>query len=188
MTFKRKIPTEDEEKIKERLLNSETYQNIADTYGVSRERIRQYAKKLDLQGYGMRNRSEKAHEDWLSKMKSKYGHHFDGTYVTDKDFLSVCLEKYRTKKAQVKSSNRPFEVEFSNIIWNRVCPILGIKLDYFAEGRQENSPSFDCISSSLHYTNDNVQIISWRANRIKNNGTAEEHLLIYNYLKNLESK
>lgn len=70
-------------------------------------------------------------------------------------------------------------------MWPEYCPILGIKLDYETNGRQENSPSFDRLDPTKGYISGNVQIISWRANRIKNDGSAEEHQKIANYLSTL---
>jgi hypothetical protein len=55
------------------------------------------------------------------------------------------------------------------------CPILGIPLVYGAEGmRTDNSASIDKLEPSKGYVEGNVNIISWRANRIKNDGTLEE--------------
>lgn len=67
------------------------------------------------------------------------------------------------------------------------CPVLGVKLDYsekIVNGRSEFSPSLDRIDPMKGYTKDNVAVISWRANRIKNDGTTEEHRLIYEFMKN----
>lgn len=67
--------------------------------------------------------------------------------------------------------------------WPEVCPVLGIPLVYGNLGtRKDDSASLDQIAPGKGYTPDNVAIISWRANQIKNNGTAEEHLKIYEWL------
>lgn len=188
MTFKYKVQPEELPKIEERLRNGDTYQKIADDYGLSRERIRQFAKRFNLNGYGLKERSREKNQKWLEKMQAKYGEFFDGERLQDKDFLAVCKQKYRQKKALTKSVGHHFDVAFSEIIWNKVCPILGIELDYNAEGRQENSPSFDRIDPEKGYIDGNVQIVSWRANRIKNDGTAEEHYLIWQYLSSSNNK
>ena len=70
------------------------------------------------------------------------------------------------------------------------CPILNIKLNYdgvesHGWTREECSPSLDQIIPNKGYTLDNIQIISWRANRIKNNATPEELKLIADYMINL---
>lgn len=98
------------------------------------------------------------------------------------DLYQVQRLKFRSKKANALRTGYSWEIEFGDITWPSHCPILGTELDYFAESAQENSPSFDRIDSNLGYVTGNVIIVSWRANRIKNNGTAEEHLKIAMYL------
>jgi hypothetical protein len=54
------------------------------------------------------------------------------------------------------------------------CPILNVPLKWHRGKAEDDSISFDRIDSSLGYTRDNIQIISWKANRAKNNLTEEE--------------
>jgi hypothetical protein len=56
------------------------------------------------------------------------------------------------------------------------CPVLGIKMEQ--GGVAENSPSLDRIDSSLGYVPGNVWVISMRANRIKNDATPHELILL----------
>ena len=70
------------------------------------------------------------------------------------------------------------------------CPMLGIKLNYDgveSQGwsRTDSSPSVDRIDSNKGYTLDNIHVISWRANRIKNDSTPEELEKIAAYMKQL---
>jgi len=65
-----------------------------------------------------------------------------------------------------------------------VCPVLGIKLKYeYGNGKNgcavENSPSVDRIDPKKSYTKNNCRIISFRANRLKNNASAEELFLVF---------
>lgn len=62
------------------------------------------------------------------------------------------------------------------------CPVLGIPL-FKVGGRTDNSPSLDRIDNDKGYEKGNVCVISWRANQLKSNGTAEEHRLIAEYMK-----
>jgi hypothetical protein len=57
-----------------------------------------------------------------------------------------------------------------------ICPVTGVELLWkCGHGKpQENSPSLDRIDSTLGYTPDNIWIISYRINRIKNDATLEE--------------
>ena len=54
-----------------------------------------------------------------------------------------------------------------------ICPVTGVELLWEAgHGKpQENSPSLDRIDPTLGYTPDNIWIISYRINRIKNDAT-----------------
>lgn len=56
------------------------------------------------------------------------------------------------------------------------CPVTGVELLWeCGHGKpQENSPSLDRIDSTLGYTPDNIWIISYRINRIKNDATLLE--------------
>lgn len=156
--FERKIPKEDYEKVKLLLEEGKTYQAIANLYGVSRQRIRQVAKNLGLQRHGLKLRQ-------------------------GSDFVQVCKEKLKIKKNTVRRHGTEFTVTSEDLDWPLFCPILGIKLNYFTEhGRQEDSVSFDRIDPTKGYVPGNVYICSWRANRLKNNGTAEEHKKIYEFM------
>jgi len=66
---------------------------------------------------------------------------------------------------------------------NGLCPIFGIKLVFGDAGFRENSPSIDRLDSKKGYTKDNIQIISWKANRIKKDASIEELELILAYMK-----
>lgn len=64
------------------------------------------------------------------------------------------------------------------------CPALGIK--YIFETSMETkdfSPSLDRIDSTKGYIPGNIQVISWRANRLKSNSCLEELEKLVQYLK-----
>lgn len=54
------------------------------------------------------------------------------------------------------------------------CPVLGIPLKWHRGEPQDDSFSFDRKDSSKGYCVDNVEIMSVKANRAKNNLTLEE--------------
>ncbi len=74
-----------------------------------------------------------------------------------------------------------FEVELEDIVVPLYCPILGVVLTLDSKATS-TSPSLDRIDSSKGYVKGNVAVISKRANTIKNNGTAAEHLAIYKWM------
>jgi hypothetical protein len=119
----------------------------------------------------------KAHND---KMFQKWGPQWKDKEWRKTAIYDAMREKFRNKKAHCWGVE--FSVDFGDLIFPTHCPVLGIELDYFANGREENSPSFDRIDPKKGYIKGNVAIISWRANRIKNDGTAEEHQLIADFI------
>lgn len=58
-----------------------------------------------------------------------------------------------------------------------LCPVLGIEILYsFAgkKGPRNASPSIDRIDNALGYVKGNVRVISFRANRIRNDASLDE--------------
>lgn len=154
---------QEREKLQELWLSGHTFKEIGELYTVSTARIGQVFKVLFPE-------------------RPKYSHiAIQPISIKLTDLDKVQREKFRRKR----QNNKKWEwtIKFHDINFPTHCPILGIELDYFAEYRQDSSPSFDRINTDIGYTRDNTHIISWRANRIKNDGTAEEHQQIANYLK-----
>jgi len=127
--------------------------NLSTHYGVSRQRIHQIMHK-----------------------------YFPAWKKSTTDLYKSQREKFNKKRTKAKQDGYEWTLEFSDVQWSTHCPILGIELDYYAESRKEESPSFDRIDSNKGYEKGNVLIISWRANRIKNDGTPDEHRKIANFL------
>jgi hypothetical protein len=96
---------------------------------------------------------------------------------------NVAKDMLRVKKSFCKTQNIAFNLTEADITpLPTHCPVLGMKLNYAAEGRVDNSPSLDRLVPALGYVQGNVKIISRRANRIKNDGTAEEIAKILAYV------
>lgn len=93
--------------------------------------------------------------------------------------------KYMVHKAKknAKKSGLPFDLDHNELKMPEFCPVLGIPLQIGNKDRTHNSPSLDRFDSNKGYTADNVNIISWRANHLKNNGTAEEHRRIADWME-----
>lgn len=79
-------------------------------------------------------------------------------------------------KARAKEKNVPFEIERGDIFVPEFCPVLGIRLAHsWGHGPKDETPSLDRIKPSKGYVRGNIAVISNRANRMKSDGTAEEH-------------
>lgn len=80
-------------------------------------------------------------------------------------------------KDRAKRQHVPFAITEDDIFIPQFCPILDILLHrgLGKGGPTDNSPTLDKVVPELGYVPDNVVVISWRANRLKSDGTAEEH-------------
>lgn len=63
-----------------------------------------------------------------------------------------------------------------------VCPILGIRLEWDVRLRSDASPTLDRLDNRLGYVAENILVMSWRANRLKSDGTSKELRQIADYI------
>ena len=83
--------------------------------------------------------------------------------------------KGRAKKSKVLFNLLPEDIRTSG-----ECPVLKIRMERNKNGKrgaQPNSPSVDRIDPTKGYTRDNIQIISNKANMMKQDATPEELLM-----------
>jgi len=86
-------------------------------------------------------------------------------------------EIWKRLKQSAKKRGIEFDLkltELNEMSFPITCPILGIPLKWNRGQPQDNSYSFDRIDSSRGYSIDNLQILSFKANRAKNNLSIEE--------------
>jgi hypothetical protein len=103
-----------------------------------------------------------------------------GTFEKKLRHLIACI-KSRAKKAGIEFSIK--ESDFEPIYF---CPLLPrIKFNFSnVRGLRDESMSIDRIDPTKGYVKGNVQLISLKANRIKNNATlAEFEEIAYNWRK-----
>lgn len=88
-------------------------------------------------------------------------------------------------KNRAKRSKLPFDKELSDIVVPKLCPALGIPL-FRADGKtfNQNVASVDRIIPELGYVKSNIQIISKKANTMKNCATQEQLLLFADWFFN----
>lgn len=158
--------------------SGKSLKEIGDHYGVSRQRIKQLFDQhgVDPAEIGVKVRTKRSRETEAARYWHKWGD-------KDQSLYSEKRQKYRTKKANAKRAGVEFSVAFSEIDWPTRCPILGIELQYYSEGRTDASVSIDRIDPTKGYVSGNVVVISWRANRLKNDGSGEEHQKIADFYK-----
>jgi uncharacterized protein YfkK (UPF0435 family) len=86
-------------------------------------------------------------------------------------------------KMRAKAKGLPFNLELSDIIIPEVCPVLGIPIRGAADRFDYQSASLDRLIPKLGYVKGNVNVISMRANTVKNNSTYEELEQVYRWVK-----
>lgn len=112
---------------------------------------------------------------------------YQRTYAFKHRHENPILYMITKARKNAKKSGLEFNLKSEELTMPEVCPILGIPLKIGDGERMYGSPSLDRFDSSKGYTKDNVNIISWRANHLKNNGTAEEFRKIAEWMTNKET-
>lgn len=104
----------------------------------------------------------------------------------NKEHIRKQNKEYRTEfnkrilvqkaKARARQKGLPFNITEDDIVIPKYCPLLGIPLiSGIGLGKPlKNSPTLDRKDNSKGYTKDNIQIISYRANTIKNDASLHE--------------
>lgn len=92
------------------------------------------------------------------------------------------FKTHLVQRARLRGRRRGFEstITVADLEWPDFCPVLGIRLEYPVRGGtnsgpiKDGYPSLDRWDCSKGYVPGNVVVISYRANTLKNNATAEE--------------
>lgn len=67
-----------------------------------------------------------------------------------------------------------------------VCPVLGIELRADSGYQDPHAYSLDRVDNKRGYVRGNVVVMSYLANRLKNDGTAEQHEKIAAWMRSQE--
>lgn len=80
----------------------------------------------------------------------------------------------RNAKARAKKNGFPCTITLDDIFIPELCPLLGIPLIPADGAPTDCSPSLDRIIPERGYVPENIMVISYRANTIKQNATPQE--------------
>lgn len=97
------------------------------------------------------------------------------------------ISLWKNAKKRAKEKNLIFTITVEDVVIPEKCPVLGIDIKTNKNGFRWNSPSLDRINPEKGYTKENIAVISYRANVIKNCGTIEEHKKIIKYMEKHEN-
>lgn len=81
---------------------------------------------------------------------------------------------YTESKTRAKRLGLNFNLDKEDIVVPDVCPVFGFELKPGRGKVTPGSPSVDKIKPELGYTKGNIQVISHKANKMKQDATPEE--------------
>jgi hypothetical protein len=97
------------------------------------------------------------------------------------------LEKkmFDNARERAKRKNIQFSITIEDVIMPEKCPIFGIPLKKGEGTCKDFSPSLDRIDPNKGYVKGNVMVISYRANRMKQDSNPDEMIALGEYYKKL---
>lgn len=93
---------------------------------------------------------------------------------------SVLLHQAKTR---AKRNGVPFSITVNDFEIPDVCPALGIPVFKGDGVMHDGSPSLDRKDNALGYVPGNVYVVSWRANNLKKDATADELRAIADWME-----
>lgn len=84
-------------------------------------------------------------------------------------------------RKRAKEKGLPITITVADIVVPEFCPVLGIPISF--GGDRDSWPSLDRLNNSVGYIPGNVFVISYRANKIKNDATLAEIEAIARYMR-----
>lgn len=151
----------------------------ADRLGIKRYHARKDCKNHS--GYNIRWTSNGACLKCVSEEYKKYRkRNYKKLLQKRKDWdrknpIKSMLQRSRRR---AKELHLPFTLTNKDIIIPNNCPILGVPLVRYSG---DYTPSIDRIDNKKGYVPENIIIISYLANRIKNNATIEQLRKVINF-------
>ncbi len=92
----------------------------------------------------------------------------------------------REARKRAKEKGVPFLLTEADLTIPEFCPVFGWRMEVGVGQRTDKSPSLDRIIPELGYVKGNVRVISWRANRLKADGTVAELRRVIAYMENAD--
>lgn len=85
-----------------------------------------------------------------------------------------------SSKHRAKEKGIPHTITLDDIVIPKVCPVLRVPI--VLERNHPYRPSLDQVNPNKGYTPDNIEVMSWRANTLKNNMTYLEAAALAEWL------
>lgn len=113
---------------------------------------------------------------WLRAPENEFSQ-----YGNVDDWSVYRYEHVRRTRERCRRKHIRFDLDVEALIYPTECPILDIPIT--RKLKRDNYPSFDRVDSTKGYTNENVRIISHKANRMKQDNSIETLERLLQYMK-----
>ena len=154
-----------------------------------REKMRDYNK----------SRYKKNKKTQLAKQKKKYWENRDAIITAKREDRKNNPDKHRrwanswgannpkktmfnSARSRAKKLGLLFDITIEDIHIPDECPVFSTPFGKGGRYARDNSMTLDRKNTALGYVPGNVFVISWRANRLKSNGTLDDFKKIIEYL------
>lgn len=177
--------------------NTKRYVSNHSCYYCSKTINKKEKNKIYYEKWKNKKRNEEELYNLKERLKKTRKKYYDKNKSILKEKLNEkkeLLDSFYVKKAlcQIKSKckkkNIPFSISEKDIIIPEYCPVLGIKLVMNKGKMKDDSPSIDRIITNLGYVENNVVVVSWKVNRIKNNCNILDLIKISEFYKKFKFK
>jgi hypothetical protein len=89
----------------------------------------------------------------------------------------------KNAKARAKLKSLECTITVNDFEIPEYCPCFGMRLEFGDKHYCEESPTLDRIDNAKGYVPGNVQVVSWKANRLKNNATRQDIETLLDWIK-----
>ncbi len=119
-------------------------------------------------------------EEYLTRAKARAQKKFEALLREEAVSLApdTVKQMWHSARNRAKKQGLPFTIGVEDLKIPKFCPVLGMELKRGTVKNRNSSPSLDRIIPELGYVPGNVVVVSFRANRIKNDSSIEELLLV----------
>lgn len=138
---------------------------------------RMYDKKKDDPEFIAYNRAKS--KKWAEDNPERYK---ESQAKWKQDIIKVILGRVKNR---AKKRNLEFNLDERDIFIPETCPVFGTPL-IFNHENNDYWPAVDRLDNSRGYVKGNVNVMSYRANRIKSDASLEELRALVKYLEEFE--
>lgn len=115
--------------------------------------------------------------EYLKKRRQEVPELFKARNKRYWDKLDLATKVWRQARGRAKRKGIKFEISVSDIVIPEKCPLLEVELVRGTKGDYSQTHSLDRIISSKGYEKGNTQVLSMKANSMKNSATLDELLI-----------